>query len=180
MTCREPAADSALKAEFTQLYDEAASWLYGYLFSLLRHHDDAGEVLQETAVVLWEKFDQYHRGTEFRAWACRIAHFKAQNFRRRKQRLPKPFTGLAFDALDEEIVVMADRLDARSAALTACLEKLSAADRGLLDRRYQGSDIESIATAIQRSPQTVYRTLARIHEALFQCINRTIHEEQSQ
>jgi DNA-directed RNA polymerase specialized sigma24 family protein len=68
MSQRSPSNESSLKAEFTRLYDDCAPWLYSYLFSLLRHREDAREVLQETAGVLWEKFDQYHRGTEFRAF----------------------------------------------------------------------------------------------------------------
>jgi RNA polymerase sigma-70 factor (ECF subfamily) len=179
MTNRESTPDLALKAEFTALYDEAAAWLYGYLFSLLRHHEDAREVLQETAGVLWEKFDQYHRGTEFRAWACRIAYYKAQNFRRRNRRVPASFSDLAFDVVDEEAVVMADRLDARSAALAACMEKLPPADRDVLERRYRDDAVEAIAAAVGRSPQAVYRTLARVHAALFDCINRTVAEEQA-
>jgi RNA polymerase sigma-70 factor (ECF subfamily) len=179
MSARETTAESARKAEFTALYDAVSRWLYGYLFSLLRHHEDADEVLQETASVLWEKFDQYHRGTEFRAWACRIAFYKAQNFRRRNRRIPASFSDLAIDVVDEEIVVMTDGLDFRSAALNACLEKLPPADRDILERRYRDDDIETIAADVGRSPQTVYRTLARIHATLFECINRTIAEEQA-
>ncbi len=63
--------------------------------------------------MLWEKFDQYQPGTEFRAWACRIAHFKALKFCKDRKRAPRTFSEVFFDAVDEEVVVMADRLDAR-------------------------------------------------------------------
>ena len=170
--------ESQLKAEFTRLYDDCAPWLYSYLFSLLRHHENSREVLQETAGVLWEKFDQYHRGTEFRAWACRVAFYKAQNFRRKHRRDPSSFSDLAIDVVDEEVVVMTDRLDARSAALSKCLEKLPSADRNLLDQRYRhDSDVAAIAQVVGRSVKTVYRLLSRIHAALFECINHTVEEE---
>lgn len=178
MSPRNPSSESQLNAEFTRLYDDCAPWLYSYLFSLLRHHEDAREVLQETASVLWEKFDQYHRGTEFRAWACRIAFYKAQNFRRKHRREPASLSNLAIDLVDEEAVVMADRLDARAAALTNCLEKLPAADRELLEHRYRhDAEVATIAQVVGRSVKTVYRLLSRIHAVLFDCINRTLEEE---
>ena len=170
--------DSAEKADFTALYDGCAKWLYSYLFSLLRHHEDAHEVLQDTARTLWEKFDQYHRGTEFRAWACRIAYYKAQNFRRRSRTQPSSFSDLFFDVADEEAIVMTDRLDARSAALSKCLEKLPAADRILLEKRHaQEWDVAAMARAMGRSPQTIYRSLSRIYSMLFDCVTATVDEE---
>ena len=67
--------------------------------------------MQETAKVCWEKFDQYQPGTEFRAWACRIAYYKALKFRERQKKTPLTFTDLFFNSVDEEAIVMADRLD---------------------------------------------------------------------
>jgi RNA polymerase sigma-70 factor (ECF subfamily) len=173
------ATDAAqLRAEFTALYAGCAEWLYSYLFSLLRNNADADEVLQETAKVLWEKFDQYHRGTEFRAWACRIAHFKALKHRQQSQRLQTTFSDLWFEAVDEEAVVMADRLDVRMVALNKCLEKLPSPDRELLEQRYAPqANVEEMARSLARSTHSVYRALARIHAVLLRCINRALAEE---
>jgi RNA polymerase sigma-70 factor (ECF subfamily) len=107
-----------------------------------------------------------------------VALYKAQNFRRKHRRDPSSFSDLAIDVVDEEVVVMADRLDARAAALTNCLEKLPAEDRNLLEQRYrQDRDVETIAQAVGRSAKTVYRLLTRIHAVLFDCVNRTLEEE---
>ncbi len=171
-------AGSCQRDEFSALYNGCAQWLYGYLLSLLRRPDDAEEVLQQTAELLWEKFEHYHRGTEFRAWACRVAHFKALEHQQKSRRRKTVFSDLCFQSVDEDAVVMADRLDARAVALEKCLEKLPPADRQVIDQRYAaGGSVESVAQALACSTHIVYRTLSRIHEALFRCINRALAEE---
>jgi RNA polymerase sigma-70 factor (ECF subfamily) len=164
-------------AEFTRLYDGCSVWLFGYLFSLLGNHNDAEEVLAETAKVLWEKFDQYSRHTEFRAWACRIAQFNALSYRAKARRRGGVFSDSLFALMDEEAVVMADRLDERIAALDDCLEKLPARERKLIQRRYsdEGS-VAAIAKALRVSIRRVYQMIERIHTALFECVNRALAE----
>ena len=172
--------DAAFQAEFTRLYDGCAGWLHGYLLSLLRRPEDADEVLQETAQVLWQKFDQYQPNTEFRAWACRIAYFKAMKHRQRSRRMPTAFSDLFFELVDEEAVVMADRLDARAAALGTCMEKLSPRDQQAIEARYapQGT-VQSVAAALSCSVHSAYRALARIHNLLFRCVDRVLAERSS-
>jgi len=164
--------------EFERLYGAAAPWLYSYLFSLLGNPDDAEDVLQETARLCWEKFDQYEPGTEFRAWACRIAHFKAMKHRQRRQKRPAVFSDLFCNVIDEEAVVMADKLDLRIVALTECVQKLPDTDRRLLDLRYEpGATAEQVAKSLGKSIHAVYRAMARIHDTLYRCVNRTLGAE---
>jgi RNA polymerase sigma-70 factor (ECF subfamily) len=164
--------------EFSQLYANCESWLYNYLYSLLRKAADAEEVLQETAKTCWEKFDQYQPGTEFRAWACRIAYYKALKFRERQKKAPLTFTDLFFSSVDEEAVVMADRLDVRIATLNNCVKKLPFPDRKLVRLRYApGATTKSTAAATGRSIYFVYRAMARIHQMLFECIEKSLSME---
>jgi len=166
------------ETEFVALYRACEVWLYSYLLSLLHRQSDAEEVLQQTVHVCWEKFDQYRPGTEFRAWACRIAHFKALKYRAERKKGPATFSDLFIESVDEEAVVMADVLDARSAYLDDCVKKLPAADRRLLRLRYAaGATTRSVAAALGRSVHVVYRWLARVHEALFCCIDLAMREE---
>ena len=173
-----PIDPSNCRADFEELYNGCASWLYSYLLSLLQNPHDAEEVLQETAKLLWEKFDRYHPGTEFRAWACRVAHFKALKHRERSRRHPVSYSDLLFGTLDEEAVLMADTLDARAAALSGCLEKLPEADRRVIGCRYaaEGS-VEQVAQMLACSTRSAYRTLTRIHDLLFECVNRVLSAE---
>jgi RNA polymerase sigma-70 factor, ECF subfamily len=164
--------------EFTELYRACEVWLYSYLLSLLHRQSDAEEVLQQTAQICWEKFDQYRPGTEFRAWACRIAHFKALKYRAAQKKAPATFSDLFIESIDEEAVVMADVLDARLAYLDECMKRLPAADRKLLRLRYAaGATTKSVAAALGRSIHVVYRSLVRVHDALMRCIDLAMKEE---
>ena len=175
---RDITSDADRNEEFVALYRGCEVWLYGYLLSLLHRPADAEEVLQQTAQVCWEKFDQYQSGTEFRAWACRIAHFKAMKFREQRHRAPSPFSDLFIESIDEETIVMADVLDARLAHLDDCVKKLPAADRKLLRLRYAASSTtKTVAAAMGRSIHVIYRSLSRIHESLFHCIDLAMKEE---
>ncbi len=173
--------DTAIAAEFTRLYKGCARWLYAYLLSLLRRPDDADEVLQETMQVCWEKFDQYRPGTEFRAWACRIAYFKAVKFREQRRKTSSMFSDAFLEAVDEEAVVMSDTLDMRLAFLDQCTKKLPPQDRKLIRLRYaMGATTQSVAEAIGCSVNVIYRALVRIHDMLFHCVDQAMKEEQQQ
>jgi RNA polymerase sigma-70 factor, ECF subfamily len=165
--------------EFTRLYRSCEAWLYHYLLSLLRRPEDAEEVLQETAKVCWEKFDRYQRNLEFRAWACQIAHFKALNFRQQRKKAPLSLSDLFFTKVNEEAVVLADKLDANLAALEKCIQRLPAADRRLLELRYAPKGTSKFAAEVLgHSLDMVYRGLSRIYRLLYYCIRQTMGEEE--
>uniref|UniRef100_UPI003784FDE3 sigma factor n=1 Tax=Prosthecobacter sp. TaxID=1965333 RepID=UPI003784FDE3 len=44
---------------------------------MLPSREDASEALQETIIVLWQKFGEFDPTREFRAWASGIAQHKA-------------------------------------------------------------------------------------------------------
>ncbi|MBN2579298.1 MAG: sigma-70 family RNA polymerase sigma factor [Pirellulales bacterium] len=169
------------RQEFLKLYGGCEAWLFNYLLSLLRKPEDAQEVLQETAKVCWEKLDQYHPNTEFRAWACRIAYYNAMKFHERQKKAPLPFSDLFFSGVDVEAVVMADQLEARMAALKDCVKKLPAADRKLLKLRYGPKGTVKAAAEVLDFPlHRIYRALARIHNILYYCIGQTLSAEEGQ
>jgi RNA polymerase sigma-70 factor (ECF subfamily) len=68
--------------------------------------------------------------------------------------------------------------DARFQVLAECLQKLPARDRHLIEVRYrQGQTIKSIAEAVGRSIDAIYRALRRIHKDLLICMQRGLVEE---
>ena len=68
-------SDSRLgrREEFAALLARVDRALFAFVFSMAPNRNDAEELLQETRVVLWEKFDDFAPGTNFLAWAYSIA-----------------------------------------------------------------------------------------------------------
>ena len=60
--------------------------VYLFILSLLPNPADAEEVLQETNLVLWRKFEEFEPGTNFKAWAFQTAYYKIQSFLSRQER----------------------------------------------------------------------------------------------
>ena len=60
--------------------------LYGYIHSLIPDINDADDLYQQTALVLWNKFGEFDRARDFFAWACGVARGEAANFARRRAR----------------------------------------------------------------------------------------------
>lgn len=164
---------------FAQLLATCQRRVFLYALGLVHNAADAEEILQETNLVLWRKFDQYRPGTNFAAWACRIAHYEVLKFRERRAREERVFSSEFVEALAVESVGAMDLLDARRDALVRCLGKLNKRDRQLVTRRYQErATTRSVATALERSVQGTRKALHRIRMALLACIQRTLAAEE--
>jgi len=155
------------------------SRLYGYIHSLVRDVNDADDLFQQTAMILWKKFDAFDRQGSFLAWACGIARFEVTNFLRCRGRQRLYFTddlNLLLIEAHEELTSAEE--EARREALTKCVAKLRQRDRELLMECYQDqSGVNQAAGRRGRSPQSVYNSLRRIRRALFACIARTLTDE---
>ena len=71
---------SAREDELLNLLGTHRRQLFTFILGIVHNMDDAEDVFQQTSIVLWQKFDQFAKGTDFVAWACSIARFKAINF----------------------------------------------------------------------------------------------------
>jgi RNA polymerase sigma-70 factor (ECF subfamily) len=160
---------------FVRLLATCQRRVFLYALGLVHNAADAEEILQETNLVLWRKFDQYEPGTDFARWACRIAHFEVLKFRERRARDQRLFTSEFIEALAVESEQSFDEFDARREALAHCLGELREPDRQLVLRRYQEhATTRSVAEALGRSVQGTRRSLHRIRLALLACIERTL------
>jgi RNA polymerase sigma-70 factor (ECF subfamily) len=174
----EDDSNVASEEEFLRLFLTHQRRLYAYILMLLPHRADADDVFQQTSVTLWGRRGQFQSGTSFNAWSSRVAYNTVLNFRAKLGRERVRFD----DALLARIAAQADRmgheLDIRRAALHACLGKLSVNDRDLLERRYApGVTIKSLAAAIGRPVEGLYKALRRIHDALSDCIARATRRQ---
>ena len=71
---------------YVRLLAEHERSLETYVHGLMRRAADAEDVLQECKLVLWKQFDRYEPGTNFLAWARKIALNLILNHRRKEER----------------------------------------------------------------------------------------------
>lgn len=172
---QETSPESESMERFAALLATCQRRVFLYAMGLLHNPADAEEVLQETNMVLWRKFDQYTPGSDFGQWACRIAHYEVLKIREKKARQERLFSGEFIEVLAAESASSSARTDARQEALTECLKKLREQDRRLLMRRYQPkATTRKLAEALGRSVQGTRKSLHRIRMALLACIERSL------
>jgi len=162
---------------FVRLFMDSQDDLYAYILSLVPHASDAQDVLQETAVALWSKKDEYNTEQPFIPWAIRFAHFQVLGFRTRQRR--RSGTVLLSD---EVVSALADEhnrhrtvIELRREALEQCMEKMPTPGRRLLRQRYQEeSTMKEIAVRVGMKVDTLYKQLERLRQQLFDCITQTL------
>lgn len=180
----EPAVESLRATEkgksFLRLFLQNERGLYAYILTILPNRADADDVLQEASLVMWDKFDERNPPDNFTAWGCRIAYFKVLDFCKKRQRSRVVFSQALLERLAETALEHAAglQLDERREALAGCIGKLRPRDRDLLSRRFaEQVDVAAIAKEIGRSADAVYKALAKIRQALFECVTRAIAPE---
>lgn len=159
-------------AKFMVTYDRE---LLRYIMMLIPRRDDAEEVLQRTALVLWEKFDEYDRNRDFLPWATRFAYFEALNFRKECARSRLIFSEEIMSILTQSRKDQESYLGQQRSALKHCLAELSIEDRNMLERRYSDSStIKTLAEEQGRTVKSLYRRLDRVRKLITDCVGRRV------
>jgi RNA polymerase sigma-70 factor (ECF subfamily) len=171
---------SDTKADFAELLRRHQSQLFAYIYSLVRNFDDADDLFQQTSVVLWDKFDQFDRSRRFVAWACGVARYEVLNYLRARSRHRLYFS----DELNLALIEAQDELEAEPLleqrdALATCMKKLRMRDQELLEACYGHCQcISEVANSWGRSTHSIHNSLRRIRRALFECVRRTLAQEE--
>jgi RNA polymerase sigma-70 factor, ECF subfamily len=172
---RAPMSQNARHEEFLRLFLSCEPRIFAFIRSLVFARADAEDILQETALVLWEKFDQFEPGTRFDRWAFCIAHYQVMYHRQKKARDRLRFSDELIEQLGEDMVAESQHLEATQHALAQCLEKLPATDHQLIRQRYrEGITNRDVARDSGRSESAVSRALNRIYLRLLFCIEGTL------
>jgi RNA polymerase sigma-70 factor, ECF subfamily len=161
---------------FVRLFVDGQREILRYILALVPDIDDAHDILQETAVDLWRKFDQYDPACPFAPWACRFA------IRRILKHCEQPMRRIRYLSVESLSLIADERtqneeiLEDRRRALEICLERLSAADRLVVEQRYSRQmSVAKIARISGQNTSTLYKALERIRRRLFECVNRRLH-----
>lgn len=164
---------------FLRLYVEHEEGLRGFVRSLVPTHEDAREVMQEVAAVLWRKFEDISDMEDFRRWAFGVARFEALKFRRKMRRDRHVFSEEALMLLAVAAEESAPLFEAERRALSHCLSKLPEAQRILIETSYApGVRMDELASSLGRSAMSLYKSLHRIRMTLLECTKRTLPLEE--
>jgi RNA polymerase sigma-70 factor, ECF subfamily len=151
--------------------------LLAYVYSLTGDRQAADEIVQATNLVIWKKADTYEPGTNFIAWAFKIARLQVLEHRSR--------VGRDHLVYAEELVEELARVDSadfvtelisdRQAALTACLAELPTSRRELIWLRYRDAlSLSDMAARIGKTTSATGVLLHRLRQLLLDCIQRRL------
>lgn len=160
--------------EFIVLLSENQRKIYSFVLSAVSRQGVAEEIMQQTCLIMWRNFSHYEKGTNFAAWGKEIAKYEIFNYRKKKTK--ELF--LDPESLDK-VMEMSQKTEMTSdqtiKALEGCLKKLTEKKRNLVRYRYnEGLACSLIAEKMKIPVTTVYKSLARIHASLEDCIHKTL------
>jgi RNA polymerase sigma-70 factor (ECF subfamily) len=171
-------------AEFMDLCGPCQRRLFGYIVLMVGDTTAAHDILQDTNLFLWQKFDQFQPGTNFFAFAKEVARYRVlryQHIHSQDAVLLEPDT---LELLTEVAINEASdrsesqRSESHREALAACIGKLSVPDADLIRRRYEpGFSVRTVAEQMGRSENALSQSLARIRRVLRSCIERTLADQ---
>lgn len=162
---------------FLELFTPNYRRIQTFILTLLPNWNDAEDVMQETAQVLWEKFDSYTPGTDFLAWALTIARYQVLNQRKRK----RPMISLGeklIQILTDECSKQQDLWPDKLGALQRCVAKLESKEREHIQLRFRDALMpKELANRWGIPVKQVYRRETSIMERLWRCVRRRLAEE---
>ena len=165
--------------EFVSLQMRHQQRILSFILTLVPEWADAEDILQETGLVLWQKFADFETGSDFVRWANQVAYFEVLKFRKRRAADRLEFSEQTLDKVRATAVAMSGPLQDERDALQTCLGKLSPVDRDLVDRCYgDRGTVKSVALEVDRPVGAVYKSLQRIRGKLLNCVRRVLSAEE--
>ncbi len=172
---RPPDSETESRKRLMALVTRHQRRIFSYIYTMVPDRHDAEDLLQETCVIICEKFGEFEEGTDFLAWACQIAYWRVRYARQKFARGKVVFDEKVYEAVAATAATLVPELDARHEALIDCLAKLHARDRELILTRYEpGCGVSEAARRTGRSLEAAYKALGRLRKLLFDCVTHRV------
>jgi RNA polymerase sigma-70 factor (ECF subfamily) len=169
---------NAGQEQFLSLFLRSEREIFRYVSVLVPNVSDAEDIVQQTAIALWEKFDSYDPTMPFTPWACRFALNKARQWIERRQRWQALLQGGLAEELAHRREELRPEFECRLNNLERCLAKLPEEQRSLVEAYYhRRTNIEELAAKRGRTVAATYKSLQRIRQALQECVTRAAEPE---
>ena len=169
---QDPRHETESRKRLMALMTRHQRQVFSYIYVLVPNRSDAEDLLQETSLVICEKFNEFKEGTDFVAWACQIAYWRVRYSRQKFARSKVVFDQDIVDVVAQTASAMTAELDERHEALAHCLARLHPRDREMLIARYEpGGSVDEAARRSGRTLKTAYKALARLRKLLLDCVS---------
>ncbi len=175
---RHAGGSNAAQQRFLSLFLRSEREIFRYVAALVPNVTDAEDIVQQTAMALWEKFDAYDPSQPFTPWACRFALNKVRQWIERRQRWQALLDhGLAEELMERRQELLTD-FEMRLKHLEGCLGELPEEQRLLVEGYYyERVGIETLAERSGRTAAATYKMLQRIRHALQHCVESRARPE---
>ncbi|MGL4512269.1 MAG: sigma-70 family RNA polymerase sigma factor [Lacipirellulaceae bacterium] len=170
-------SDPERHAELVARISASQTRLLAYVYSLTADRQAAEEIVQATNLVIWKKAEAYEPGSNFIAWAFKIARLQVLEHRSRVGRDQLVY---GLDLVEELAQVNShdfvnDSTSDREAALTACLAELPSSRRELLWLRYRDAlSLSEVGDRIGKTANATSVLLHRLRQLLLDCVQRRL------
>ena len=168
---------------FLAIHDQA---IRRFIRALMPSRDGVDDVLQETALECWKKFDDFSPADkadpaeEFIRWACVIARFKVLSHFRDRSRDRLCFRESLVDRLAETALSQIGVEESERIAVDDCLSQLSEDQRRLvLSVHSPGESVARIASETGVRARTLYSKVNSLRRILLDCVRSKLAAEGS-
>lgn len=169
-----PAEDVRYEA-FLKLYKAHHKLIFRYILTISPNLSAAEDIMQDTMLLMWRKFDQFRPGTNFTSWGIQIAKYNVSNFYQKSTRVNIQFDTDALENLVGHQQKFTENKDGFINALRECARKLDSRNLEILQMKYhQGLKAKEISERIGMTIHAVYKGLARVQYALQKCIQQRL------
>lgn len=165
-------SDQELESEIQAIQGD----LRGYIISLSGHDAECDDILQETNIFLWERKSEFTAGSNFKAWAFKIAYFKSMANRRDNIRRGEVvFSEAIAQRISTEASSFFNTRPDTITALRRCLGKLSPDQLKIVNIKYQQEkSLSSFALQAGKSIDAIHKSISRIRRTLKLCIEKQL------
>jgi RNA polymerase sigma-70 factor (ECF subfamily) len=160
---------------FAKHWSECLPKLRAYVMQHMSDRSEVDDVIQETSLVLWQKWAEFKAGTNFLAWAKSVAHFKVLKMCYQNKRKPIGVTDEILEILQPETEAFDVSVDERIPHLQLCLKQLDSEDLSIIRLRYEKKqEGKEIAEHMGLRPNYLYKKIGEIRKQLARCIQQRV------
>jgi len=160
---------------FLRLFRTNEDRLFGFILKLLPNFSIAEDIMQETMMTMWRKFDDFKDNSSFAAWGMQIARYKVLEYHHQdRHHGVVQFSDDVLNRLSEDDGP--GRLESSYfEALHGCVDRLKDQNRQIVKLRYSREmSVRQIADELSVSANVVYKSMSKIHYMLQKCIEKTL------